>query len=705
MKITLSTLAILTCTCASLATTVQAADQSKKPTSSSQDKTLPPAPFGAVPTDAQVNWQRMEFYAFVHFGLNTWTGREWGYGDENPKMFNPTDFNADKIIKTFKKAGMKGMIYTAKHHDGWCSWPTKTTGHNITKSPWKNGKGDVVGEFAKACKENGLKFGTYLSPWDRNNAEYGRDGYLKAYYGQIAELLTNYGPVFEIWFDGANGGDGFYGGARERRQIKGDYYNFEQIVKNIRKLQPNCIIWGAGHYGDARWGGSEKGHVNYPHWSTLSSTQPGGGGTGNRGGDRWVPAEGDTTINHAGWFWHAGQASRVKSPEQLLNVWFDCVGRGANLILNVAADQTGNLDPADVKALLAFKELRDRLYANDFTKGAKATASETRGNSSKYSPGNMVDGNIDTYWAVEDGNLTPSAEIQLAKPATFDVVRLREQIRLGQRVDAFEVDAWENGAWKTIVKDGKTIGNQVMIRLPEPVTTDKLRLRITGSQATPCISEFSLLRKPIIIPQPEITREGDMLTIPEKPGFSVKYTTDGTAPTAQSSTYTQPVPFAQGGLVKACYIDKDGNIGPVKENRFGIPKTGWKIVSSTAGDAAKAIDDNPKTFWHTHMAQEQAPPQSFTVDMGKPHDITSFSYLPRQDGTCHGMTDRYIFEVSQDGKTWKKAAEGEFSNLRANPIELNVNLGKKEPNVRYFRFTGTRAIEKNHVSAAEISVF
>ncbi|MFR6353407.1 alpha-L-fucosidase [Akkermansia sp.] len=429
----------------------------------------PPKPYGAVPTPQQVNWQRMEFYGFIHFGLNTFTGREWGYGDENPQIFNPTDFNASEIVETFKKGGMKGMIYTAKHHDGFCAWPTKSTEHNITKTPWKNGKGDVVKEFALACKKHGIKFGTYLSPWDRNHAEYGKEGYLKAYYQQIRELLSNYGPVFEIWFDGANGGDGYYGGAREKRNIGNaeKYYNFEKIVEMIRSIQPNCIIWGAGHYGDARWGGSEKGHVNYPHWSTVG-LNGGGGGTGKRGGERWVPAEGDTTINHSGWFWHQGQASRVKSPEELMQVWFDSVGRGANLILNVAADKTGKLDPADVKSLMEFKELRDKLYAKNFALGATATASQTRGNDKKFSPSNMTDGNMDTYWAVEDDNLTPSAVITLPKPATFDVIRLREQIRLGQRVDSFNIDAFIKGKWVCIDNGGKTIGNQVMRRLTAP---------------------------------------------------------------------------------------------------------------------------------------------------------------------------------------------------------------------------------------------
>lgn len=662
----------------------------------------PPKPYGAVPTPSQVNWQRMEFYGFIHFGLNTFTGREWGYGDENPKIFNPTDFNASDIVSTFKKGGMKGMIYTAKHHDGFCAWPTKSTDHNITKSPWKNGKGDVVKEFALACKKHGIKFGTYLSPWDRNNAEYGRDGYLDVYYKQIRELLTNYGPVFEIWFDGANGGDGYYGGAREKRNI-GDaekYYNFEKIVEMIRNIQPNCIIWGAGHYGDARWGGSEKGHVNYPHWSTVG-LQGGGGGTGKRGGERWVPAEGDTTINHAGWFWHQGQSSRVKSPEELMQVWFDSVGRGANLILNVAADKTGRLDPADVKSLMEFKELRDKLYARDYALGATVTASQTRGNDKKFAPSNMTDGNMETYWAVEDDNLTPTAFITLPKPATFDVIRLREQIRLGQRVDSFNIDAFINGKWVCIDNEGKTIGNQVMRRLNRPITAQKLRLRITGSQATPCISEFSLFRQPAGAVRPSIFRRGDNLIILADGKNKILYTTDGSEPKGDSSVYSQGAKFAESGTVKARCQFANGKLGPVTQAKFGISKNGWKVKTSTSGNAAAAIDDNPETSW---FAKAEAP-QSFVVDMGRPYQVSSFSYLPRQDGKTYGMTDKYQFEVSPDGKTWTKAAEGEFSNLRANPIEQSVNLKNVNGPVRYFRFTGTNSLDGNSASAAEINVF
>ncbi len=316
-----------------------------------------PPPFGAVPHERQVAWQRLEYYGFVHFGLNTWTDREWGYGDEDPKQFNPSDFDARAIVRHFKDAGMTGMILTAKHHDGFCLWPTKTTEHNISKSPWKNGKGDLVREFADACRAEGMKLGIYVSPWDRHQPEYAREGYVKAFHEQIREVLSNYGPVFEIWFDGANGGDGYYGGARETRTIPENYYRFNEVVDLVRKLQTNCVVWGAGSIGDARWGGSEQGHVAYPHWHTLGENG-GDGATGVRGGTRWVPAEGDVSIR-PGWFWHEREDTMVKSPEKLLGIWFDSVGRGANLILNVPPDRSGRIREPDVQSLLGFRKLRD----------------------------------------------------------------------------------------------------------------------------------------------------------------------------------------------------------------------------------------------------------------------------------------------------------------------------------------------------------
>ncbi len=584
----------------------------------------PPAPCGPVPTDFQVNWLRMEWYAFVHFGLNTFTNREWGYGDESPELFNPTRFDADEIVRTFRDAGMSGMIYTAKHHDGWCAWPTRTTKHSIKASPWKEGNGDVVRAFADACREHDIAFGTYLSPWDRNSADYGRARYLKTYYAQVEELLTKYGPVFEIWFDGANGGDGFYGGAREQRNIGNatQYYKFARLVKRIRKLQPNCIIWGAGELGDVEWGGSEKGHVPYPCNNVRMVN----------GEPRWVSLEGDTPINGWGWFWHPGQHEAVKSPNQLMQVYMDSVGRGANLILNLAPNRDGELDEADVDSLQAFGRMRRKLLAKDYALKAKVTASEVRGDDPQFAASNLTDGDIESYWCPEDGTTTATLTLQLKKPQTFDVIRLREQIRLGQRVEAFEIDARINGKWMTVDAEGKSIGNQVMRRLPKPIKTRELRVRITSAKACPCLSEISLLRMP--------------KAAPEK----------------------------------------------VAKGNTGVDKKGWK------SSAPAAIDGDASSLWKQRDGQ-----RSVVVDMKTQQTIAAFSYVPRKDGDLAGVADRYQFSISNDGHKWKSVAKGEFSNMRANPIEQRIRFNPVQ--ARYWKFTPTRTLDGDAATVAEINIY
>ncbi len=584
----------------------------------------PPAPHGPLPTEAQVNWLRMEWYAFVHFGLNTYTAREWGYGDESPTLFNPQQFNARNIAATFRQAGMAGMIYTAKHHDGWCAWPTATTTHSITASPWKAGKGDIVREFAQACEAEGIAFGVYLSPWDRNNAHYARPAYTQLYHEQVRELLTQYGNIFEIWFDGANGGDGHYGGAREQRSIGNatQYYDYPTLVQTIRRLQPHCIIWGAGKLGDVEWGGSEKGHVAYP-CNNIRRVN---------GRERWISLEGDTPINKRGWFWHPGQQHAVKTPAQLMQVYMDSVGRGANLILNLAPNRNGELDAADVASLLTFGQLRRELLARDYALGAQAQATETRGNDKRFAPDKLTDGDIESYWCPEDGTTTAAVAIQLEHAQTFDVIRLREQIRLGQRVTSFELDAWLDGQWKCVDAGGLSIGNQVMRQLPSPITTDRLRLRITGAQACPCISELSLLR------------------MPEAPAVTEQKTDTG------------------------------------------LSKSDWKLVSTSGGDA---IDGKPESAANLEG--------SITVDMGSVKRIEAFSYLPQQDNLDHTI-DRYRFEISLNGKRWATVAEGEFSNMRTNPIEQRVSI--RPSKARYWRFTPVRTLGGGkRASVAEINIY
>jgi len=301
-----------------------------------------PSPHGAVPSSRQLNWHRLETYGFLHFSVNTFTDREWGYGDEKPSIFNPSEFSAEQIVAAAKSGGLKGLILTAKHHDGFCLWPSKFTEHSVKNCPYKNGKGDIVGEIASACAEQGLKFGVYLSPWDRNYAEYGREAYVDYYHKQLTELCTNYGELFEVWFDGANGGDGYYGGARETRKIDAvSYYQWDKVREIVRTHQPNAVMFADEHM-DVRWVGNEHGVAGDPCWPTVDDTpytMP-KGNKGVRGGSIWNPAETNTSIR-PGWFWHRDEDDKVRSPANLLRLYMTSVARGTNLLLNLPPDRRG----------------------------------------------------------------------------------------------------------------------------------------------------------------------------------------------------------------------------------------------------------------------------------------------------------------------------------------------------------------------------
>jgi alpha-L-fucosidase len=433
----------------------------------------PQKPYGPVPSPRQLLWHEMEFYGFLHFTVNTFTGKEWGYGDESPSIFNPTAFDADQIVRTAKAAGMKGLILTAKHHDGFCLWPSKFTEHSVKHSPWRNGKGDVVKEISEACRRHGLKFGIYLSPWDRNHKDYGKPEYITYYRNQLRELLTNYGPIFEVFLDGANGGDGYYGGARETRRIDREtYYDWPNTWALIRKLQPNANIFSdAGP--DVRWVGNERGVAGETCWATLNRNDfvPGRADEarlnhGDRPGTDWVPAECDVSIR-PGWFYHENEDSKVKTAENLMDLYFSSVGRGASLLLNLPIDRRGRIHENDVNSLLQFRRLFDRTFSKDLAKGAQKT----------YSLAN------------EPTNVS-EVVLSFSKPITFNIVRLREYVPLGQRVEAFELDQWSDGSWKLFAQ-GTSIGNCRLTRT-NPLTTTKVRLRITQTAAPPAISEIGL---------------------------------------------------------------------------------------------------------------------------------------------------------------------------------------------------------------------
>lgn len=452
----------------------------------------PPSPFGPTPTESQLAWHEMELNAFVHFTTNTFTDKEWGYGDESPEIFNPTAFNADQWITTFKDAGFKGVILTCKHHDGFCLWPSQYTEHSVKNSPFKK---DVVKEVSEACTRHGLKFGIYVSPWDRNHKDYGSPVYVEYYRNQLTELFTNYGPVFEMWFDGANGGDGFYGGANEKRAINGEtYYDWPTTLDMVRTLEPNVIFFSDAGPG-VRWVGNEKGIAGETNWNTITpdTLYAGKAGieqllnTGSEHGTHWIPAEVDVSIR-PGWFYHSREDSLVKTPEQLFDIYLTSVGRGSTLLLNVPPDRRGVLHENDVKALREWRSMIDREFKINLAAGAEVNASSERG--SDFSAANTTDGNKETYWTTADDITTGSLEIYFNEPKVVKYVLLREYIRLGQRVKAFEVEVWKENGWQKIM-EGTTIGYKRILRV-DPVLTDKVRLNITASRACPLISGIEI---------------------------------------------------------------------------------------------------------------------------------------------------------------------------------------------------------------------
>ena len=444
-----------------------------------------PAPMSVVPAERQLNWHAMEQYAFVHFTVNTFTDREWGYGDESPELFNPTDFDADALVKVVKDAGLKGLILTAKHHDGFCLWPSAYTEHSVKNSPYKGGKGDIVGEVAEACRKADVKFGIYLSPWDRNHAGYGTDEYIVYYRNQLRELLTNYGPVFEMWFDGANGGKGYYGGANEERRLESGYlyYDWPKVVEIIRELSPETVVWSSslpdGVIAEHCWAMASpeqlypQGRDNYP---ALAH--------GQEDGSRWAPAEADVSIR-PGWFYHEYQ--QPKSPETLFNIYLTSVGRGGTLLLNLPPDRRGCIPQQDVESLLAWREMIEKTFACDMAPEAKVRVSSKRGMG--YGAKALL-GEDDRYWATADGIIQGDVELEWREPKQISYVMIQEHIALGQRVRKFSVEVDVDGAWQEVAA-GTTIGYKRILPL-NGIKSGKLRVRFADSRGPLTIARIAV---------------------------------------------------------------------------------------------------------------------------------------------------------------------------------------------------------------------
>ncbi|KAA0127245.1 hypothetical protein FY557_13825 [Chryseobacterium sp. SN22] len=679
----------------------------------------PLKPYGALPSEAQLKWHEMEMYCIIHFSTGTYTDKEWGYGDEDPALINPSDFDAEQIVSAAKAGGFKGIIVVAKHHDGLCLWPTRTTDYSVRKSPWKNGKGDIVKEYRKACEKLGMKMGIYCSPWDRNSPLYGTPGYVEMYRKQLQELYRDYGDLFISWHDGANGGDGYYGNARGTRKIdRATYYDWPATWAITRKMQPEAVIFGdAGP--DVRWVGNEDGHAGETSWATYEpqapeeGKKPSNGFTryelgieGTRNGKYWMPAECDVSLR-PGWFYHAREDSQVKTPAELLDLYYKSVGRGANLDLGLSPNPHGQLNPEDVSSLQQFGKLLKQTFAVNLAEGAVLKAGNVRGNNlSQYGPQHLLDQDRYTCWATDDEITTPELTVTLPAEKTFNIIRLRENIKLGQRIEAFEAEAFLNGRWEKIAS-ATSIGPNRLIRLPERITTDQIRLTITQSPAAIALSDFGLYNEPVITEKPRIRRNpGGKITIFS--GYSpsaIYYTLDGSMPTPNSLRYHQPFILPDGGMVKAISVD-NGQQSEAAVLRFGPVKSGWKITGPEGTDAAHpaayAIDDNPETFWQSPTITSSSP-TGFVIDTGKRQNLSGCTYLPRQDGKPDGTVSHYRIETGTDGTHWQSAAEGEFSNIKANPVEQQV-IFKQPVSARYIRFTAVKLISGNACTVAEIGV-
>jgi alpha-L-fucosidase len=646
-----------------------------------------------VPSPRQTVWQEMEFIAFVHFGTNTFTDREWGQGTESPAVFNPTDLDALQWVKVIKDAGMKMVILTAKHHDGLCLWPSKFTEHSIKNSPWKAGKGDVVAAVAAACKEYGLKFGVYLSPWDRHEPSYGDSPkYNKHFRNQLRELLTNYGEIAEVWFDGANGE-----GPNGKKQV----YDWHSYYALIRELQPTAVIAVMGP--DVRWVGTESGYGRETEWSVVptfaqnlksiaaSSQQnpvdgafvPGdlmASDLGSRDRIRnakalvWYPSETDVSIR-PGWFYHADQDPRVKTPEKLVDIYYSSVGRNSVLLLNIPPDRRGRINDSDIKSLTGMRKILDQTFAKNLASGAKvSTSSELAGH-----PGSAtVDSDNGTYWTAGEGVDSAIIEFALSARSTFDRAMLQECIRIGQRVERFHLDVWDGGRWSTVAQ-GTTIGYKRLLRFPA-AAGEKVRLVINQSRLNPTISSFGLFKAP---PQVQMQPNGGSFEKSEAvtlssdvPGTAIYYTLDGTRPTLQSPRYVSPISLDNSATVTAVAAVDGELCVEATQVRFSRCKP-VKDVSIKRSYSAKYPGHGPSTLADGFRGAADFSDHAWlgfegrdmiaTLDLGKKqHFSTVTASFLQQQGSWIFLPSRVMVSVSDNRKKWSK------------PVTITCPLDKTE---------------------------
>ena len=700
-----------------------------------------------LPRPNQSAWMRLERTFFIHFGPNTFRGLEWGDGREDPAVFNPSALDADQWIRSIKDAGGTMVVLVAKHHDGLSLWPTRYSDHSVAASPWRGGKGNLVREVADAARKHGVKLGIYLSPADlyqlktnpiNPNGYYGNgsaklrsaiptdpasfksdpskgrpamqgfgsysyevDDYNRYFLNQLYELLTEYGPVQEVWFDGANPDPSVH-----------EAYDYAAWYDLIRKLQPNAVIFGKGP--DARWVGNESGVGRTTEWSVIPLPKAPADfnwpdmedqDLGSRAklvpGSHlwWYPAEVNTSILY-GWFWHPQK--RVKTASDMIDFYYQSVGRNGNMLLNLPPDTRGLIPDNQLASLRLMSQVIEDTFKKNLATGGTLTADTS---AKGHKPARVMDGNLDTWWESAHGHTQATLTLHLPAPVTFDVISLQEAVdRRGQRIESFAVDIWSGSAWKQMDAQ-TTVGHKRLLRWATPVTSDRVRIRITGARLEPTLAEIGLFKQAELVQPPVISERSvsGVVTLSSPKGLKMVYTSDGTVPTPQSPVYSGPIALERGGTVNAACIADDGRLGMLASKRFsGFAPAGWKVVAADGQggtvEAAKAIDGDPTTLW---QAKNSSLPLSLTIDMGRALRVGGLSYLPSHDAV--GAVDYYRFETSLDGRTWTVAvAEGRFGNIENNPVLQETAFSPIT--ARYFRFTALKTVKGTNATIAEIGV-
>ena len=648
-----------------------------------------------IPTKQQIDWHKLETYAFVHFGLNTYNDLEWGFGNTPASTFNPTKLDCEQWVMTLKQCGMKGVILTAKHHDGFCLWQTKTTDYSIANSPYKNGKGDMVKELSDACKKHGLKFGLYLSPWDRNHAEYGYEDYVETYHKQIDELTSNYGELFEFWFDGANGGNGFYGGTNEFRSINAkEYYNYERARDTILKRHPNAMIFG-GTCQTIRWVGNEQGWAGDTDWCMINPEIDDNHKYlthGSENGTHWIPAEVDVSIR-PGWFYHEREDHQVKSIAQLTDIYYRSVGHNANLLLNFPINLDGKIPALDsIRAVEWYNVISNDLKDN-ILKDAKVNVDNERGR--KFKAENVLDDDWETYWATEDDYNFGTISFTFDNPVKMNRVVLQEYIPLGQRVSDFYMEGELNGKWFKInaFDTLSTIGYKRIVRF-NTVELDKLIIYFEESRGPLCINNIEAYCAPVLLTEPTISRDFDNYVKIESSDkdAAVFYTLDGSEPNENSLRYDKPFIFNKNGVIKAISYDAESNNkSAVAIKELDLSHDFFNIVEPKEG-IRKIIDANVYSTMYINNNEK------LTFEFKEEQSICGFRYTPNQsrDASRH-IVD---YELYVDGKLVNAST---FGNIKNNPIEQVVRF--EEVKGKTVTFVPTRSTDDSRNGGiAEFSI-